>query len=59
MSKYQSEDVLYMDIVDDKTEDVDVDLNEDFHGDDMPASDYSVSICAFLTNLILFGLCHS
>lgn len=52
---------LYIGNVDDETEDGDDDLDENFHGDDTPASDcnvdefdYSVSIYAFLTSLILF-----
>ena len=52
MSNYRAEeDAAYMDHVDDDMEDVDDDLDDDFHGDDMAASDsdvdefdYSVSI---------------
>lgn len=58
--------MLYIDNVDDETEDAEDDLDEKFHGDDMPAShcnvddfDYFLSIYAFLTSLILFGFCHS
>lgn len=69
MSNYQAEeDADYMDHVDDDMKDVDNDLDDFFHGDDMAASDsdvdefdYSVSIYIYtsITSLIQFGLCHS
>lgn len=42
MSNYQGEDAEYMEDVDDEIEEVDDDLDDEFRGDEMNASDSDV-----------------